>query len=238
MRTPARPRDCHGLALRGELPKFANALERRFTLRGDGVAMIATRARSQPRHRSGGAEGNERLTIATAVVLTALLAALGVTIVHMHGLVTAHMVIGLILLPPVAVKLASTGYRFVRYYTGSRVYTAKGPPVLPLRLLAPVLVAATLAVFTSGVLLLALGHKSGVLLEIHKVGFIVWGVVFAVHFLAYAGRVARSLLGALPVARGPAVPGGGLRGMLVASAVGAGVALALSVLPAVHGWQP
>jgi len=199
--------------------------------------MIATRTRSQSRLRSGGAEGNERLTIATAAVLTALLAAVGVTIVHMHGLVIEHMVIGLILLPPVAVKLASTGYRAVRYYTGSRAYTAKGAPVLPLRLLAPVLIAATLAVFTSGVLLLALGRKGGTLLEIHKLGFIVWGVVFAVHFLAYAGRVARSLLGARAVDR-PAVAGGGLRGMLVASAVGAGVALALAVLPAIQSWQP
>jgi hypothetical protein len=43
------------------------------------------------RDRFGGAGGNEILTSATAVVLTGLLVAEGVTIVNMHGLVTAHM---------------------------------------------------------------------------------------------------------------------------------------------------
>jgi hypothetical protein len=87
------------------------------------------------RERFGGTEGNEILTSATAVVLTGLLAAEGLTIVRMGGLVTAHMFIGLVLIPPVLLKLASTGYRFVRYYTGSRAYRAAGPPPLPLRLL-------------------------------------------------------------------------------------------------------
>ena len=67
----------------------------------------------------GGTEGNEILTSATAVVLTGLLAAEGFTIVRMGGLVSAHMFIGMVLIPPVLLKLASTGYRFVRYYTGS-----------------------------------------------------------------------------------------------------------------------
>jgi hypothetical protein len=187
--------------------------------------------------RSGGAEGNELLTNMTAAVLTALVAALAVTIVHMRGLVTAHMLIGLALIPPVVLKLASTGYRFIRYYTRSRAYTANGPPALPLRLLAPVLVAATLVVFTSGVLLLAAGHKSGTLLEIHKMSFIVWGVVFAVHFLAYLPRVVRSLIAAWPTGRRDAVPSGRLRAALVGSSVGGGIALAVALLPAIHGWQ-
>ena len=35
--------------------------------------------------------------------------------------------IGMVLIPPVALKLGSTGYRFARYYLGSPVYRAKGP---------------------------------------------------------------------------------------------------------------
>ncbi len=185
----------------------------------------------------GGTEGNEILTSATAVVLTGLLAAEGLTIVRMGGLVTAHMFIGLVLIPPMLLKLASTGYRFVRYYTGSRAYRAAGPPPLPLRLLAPVLVATTIAVFVTGVLLLVAGHKSGTLLEIHKVSFIVWGVVFAVHFLAYVPRVVRSLRADWSAARREAVPGAGLRGTLLAAAIGGGAALALSVLPAMNAWH-
>jgi hypothetical protein len=189
------------------------------------------------RDRVGGTEGNEILTSATAVVLTGLLAAEGLTIVRMRGLVSAHMFIGMVLIPPVLLKLASTGYRFVRYYTGSPTYRAKGSPPLALRLLAPVLVATTVAVFVTGVLLLLAGHKSDTLLLLHKVSFIVWGVVFAVHFLAYVPRVVRSLGADWSAARRASVPGAGLRGMLVAATVGGGAALALSLLPTMNAWH-
>jgi hypothetical protein len=195
------------------------------------------RAPLKRRDRSGGTEGNEILTSTTAVVLTALLAAEGITIVQMHGLLGAHMFIGMVLIPPVLLKLASTGYRFARYYTGARAYRAKGPPQLPLRLLAPVLVAATTVVFVTGVLLLAAGHKSDTLLEIHKVSFIVWGAIFAAHFLAYVPRVARSLRADWGAVRREAVPGAGLRAMLTAAAVGGGAALALALLPAINNWH-
>jgi hypothetical protein len=197
----------------------------------------ATRRGARLRDRFGGTEGNEILTSATAVVLTGLLVAEGITIVQMRGLLSAHMFIGLVLIPPVLLKLGSTGYRFVRYYAGSRAYRAKGPPLLPLRLLAPVLVAATLAVFASGVLLLVAGHKSDTVLLIHQASFIVWGVVFAVHFLAYLPRVVRSLRASWGPARREGVPGAGLRGMLVAASVGGGAALALALLPAIGAWH-
>ena len=185
----------------------------------------------------GGTTGNERLTSAAALVLVGLLVAEGVTIVHMRGLVTVHMFVGLVLIPPVLLKLASTGYRFVRYYTGARAYREKGPPRLPLRLMAPVLVASTVAVFLTGVLLLAVGHTSHGLLELHRLSSIVWGVVFGVHLLAYAARAVRSVLADWGATRGRAVPGTGVRGMLVVAAVGGGAALALSLLPAIDAWR-
>ncbi len=194
-------------------------------------------ARLARRDRFGGTSGNEILTSATAVVLVGLLAAEGFTIVNMRGLVTAHMFIGLVLIPPVLLKLASTGYRFVRYYTGARGYREKGPPALPLRLMAPVLVASTVAVFVTGVLLLAAEHKSHTVLQLHKLSFIVWGVVFAVHFLAYVPRVACSLRADWRAARRQAVPGAGFRGMRVAAALGGGAALALSLLPVMNAWR-
>jgi hypothetical protein len=194
-------------------------------------------SRLRRRDRLGGTDGNEILTSATAVVLTGLLIAEGVTIVHMRGLVTAHMFVGMVLIPPVVLKLASIGYRFARYYTGARAYREKGPPLLPLRLLAPVLVATTVAVLLTGVLLLAAGRKSGTLLEIHKVSFIVWGVMFAVHFLAYIPRVVRSLGADWSATRRAAVPGAGVRGMLLAAAVGGGAALALALLPTMNAWH-
>jgi hypothetical protein len=192
-------------------------------------------SKSARRDRFGGTEGNERLTIGAAIVLTGLLVAEGITVVHMRGLVSAHMLIGLVLIPPALVKLGSTGYRFVRYYGGSPAYRAKGPPRLLLRLLAPMLVASTIGVLASGVLLLAAGQKAGALLEIHKVFFIVWIAVFGVHFLAYVPHVVRSLAAARRAGR--SLPGASLRAMLVAGAVGGGVALAISLLPAITSWR-
>ena len=176
------------------------------------------------------------MTSAAAVVLVGLLVAEGITIVHMRGLLSAHMFIGVVLIPPVLLKLGSTGYRMVSYYTGSRAYRAKGPPLLPLRLMAPLLVATTLAVLASGLLLLAAGHKSGSVLTIHKLSFIVFGVVFVVHFVAYVPRVVRSVRADWSAARRQAVPGAGVRGILVAAAIGGGAALALALLPAIEAY--
>jgi hypothetical protein len=203
----------------------------------DGAHARVARIGIPKRWRAGGTRGNELLTSATAVVLIALLAAEGITIVDLRSLVDEHMFIGLVLIPPVLLKLASIGYRFVGYYTGSRAYIAKGPPRLPLRVAAPLLVIATVALFTSGVLLLAAGHKSRSLLQIHQVSAIVWATVFAVHFLAYIPRVVRSLATALRATRETAVPGAGARGVLVVGATGGGVALALALLPVITGWH-
>ena len=215
------------------------ALPREAGAAGASAARTETRAGAvlSRRDRLGGAEGNEILTSATAAVLTVLLVGEGITILRIGGLVSVHMFVGLLLIPPVVLKLASTGYRFVRYYAGARAYREKGPPALTLRLLAPVLVATTAGVFVTGVWLLLLGHRSDQLLLIHKVAFIVWGGVFAIHFLAYLPRVIRSLRADWGGVRRQAAPGTGLRGMLVATSLGAGLALALSLLGAIAGWQ-
>lgn len=185
----------------------------------------------------GGTDGNEVLTSAAAVVLTLLLAAEGVTILNLSWLRGPHMFIGMVLIPPVLVKLGSTGYRFARYYTRAPAYREKGAPLLPLRLLAPILVGATLVVFATGVALLIIGHRSGLLLQLHKVSFIVWGATFAVHFLVYLPRVARSLTSDWTAARRREIPGSHMRLVLLIGSIAAGIALALAVLSLISGWH-
>jgi hypothetical protein len=194
-------------------------------------------AAAGPSEHLGGPEGNEILTSATAAILTVLLIGEGITILQLGGLLSVHMFIGLVLIPPILLKLSSAGYRFARYYLHSPRYTQKGPPALPLRVLAPVLVASTVGVFATGVWLLALGHKSDQVLLLHKAFFIVWGAVFAIHFLAYAPRALRSLRSDWGSVRRHSVPGSGLRGVLVAMSLGAGLALALSLVSAISGWH-
>lgn len=194
--------------------------------------------RSRPkRPRLGGIEGNELLTMSVAVVLLVLLAAEFVTLLDLGPLLSVHMVVGLVLIPPVLLKLASTGYRMVRYYTRSPAYREKGPPVLPLRLLAPVLALSAVAMLGTGVWLLALGHKSDTVLFFHKGFVIAFTGLLGIHVLAYGLRTIRALGNARRRER-PPLPGGGLRSMLIASSVGAGVVVAVVMSDLVARWQP
>ena len=92
---------------------------------------------------ASGVEGNARLTGSVAAVLLVLLAVEGVTIVEVGTLLRVHVFVGMLLVPPVLLKSASTSYRLFRYYTGSAPYVRRGPPPLLLRLLGPAVVVLT-----------------------------------------------------------------------------------------------
>jgi hypothetical protein len=206
------------------------------------VSELADAPRAEPRRpasRVAGVAVNELLTSSAAALLTILLMAEGITILDLNGLLGAHMFIGLVLIGPAALKLASTGYRFARYYTGSPTYVAKGPPHPALRALAPVLVASTVMIFATGVWLLALGHHSDMVLTLHKVAFIVWSGVFGLHFLAYLPRAGRSLRAAWPTPRGhrPAAAGRGVTALLAVLSLCAGLVLALALLSHIGAWH-
>src|SRR5437588_9990064 len=103
----------------------------------------ATRRSAALRWLGGGANGNEQLTATAGVILLILLPVLGVTILRIGQLISVHLFVGLLLIGPVGLKMAATGYRFAMYYAGNPVYRHKGPPEFVLRLLAPVLLAST-----------------------------------------------------------------------------------------------
>ena len=139
-----------------------------------------------------GVEANARLTASTGGVLFVLLAAEGVTILRVRGLLGAHVFLGMMLIPPVALKIGTTGYRFVRYYRGNPAYRQKGPPPLVLRLIGPAVVVLTAVVLVSGVALLLVPSSSRhALLELHKLSFVAWFIVTAVHVLGHLGDTAR-----------------------------------------------
>jgi hypothetical protein len=195
-------------------------------------------ARTAPSHRrartgsTGGAAGNERLTAMTGAVLLALLAAEGVTILFKRQLLTAHFFIGMVLVGPVLLKLGSAGYRFVRYYTGSEPYVRKGPPALPLRLLGPVIVATSLGVIGSGVVLALAGpgHGSSFWIFAHKATFAAWFGAMSAHVLWYAPQLPRRL-GARSYCRdrvAAALAGAGQRWLLLTAAVAIGLVAALA----------
>jgi hypothetical protein len=149
------------------------------------------------------------------------------------------MFLGILLIPPVALKMASTGYRFIRYYTADPRYRRKGPPPPALRLLAPIVVVSTVAVFASGVALLLLGPSSrGSLLLIHKVTFIVWAAATAIHVLAHLPDLPRALKTSRELK--PAQDGYGAgrsgRALSLAGALVAGAVLAILYIPQFSPW--
>jgi hypothetical protein len=177
------------------------------------------------------------LTAATGVLLILMLAALGVTIVRIGQLLDAHMFIGMLLIGPVALKLASTGYRFVRYYTGSALYREKGPPPIELRLLAPLVVLTTIVAFASGVVLLFVGpaHR-GVLVPLHKLSFFAWLAVTALHVLGHLPGLPAALRADRAERPWSRHSSRGARGVLLASAVAGGLVLALLVTSQFGAW--
>jgi hypothetical protein len=80
------------------------------------IRPVGRRARRPPHDP---AEANARLTAGATVVLLVLLAAEGATILRIRGLLSEHVFIGMLLVPPVLVKTCSTVYRFARYYLGA-----------------------------------------------------------------------------------------------------------------------
>jgi hypothetical protein len=176
----------------------------------------------------------------TGVVLTALLAALGITILRIHPLLSVHMFLGMLLIPPVALKMASTGYRFIRYYTGNPAYRLKGPPPAALRLIAPIVLASTVVVFASGVALLLAGPGSrGSLLLIHKASFAVWIAATALHVLGHLADLPRAL-GTKREIHLPELSGAGNgragRILSLSGALVAGLVLAVLFLPEFGPW--
>ena len=73
-----------------------------------------------------GPEQNLRLTAFTGAVLLVLLALEGFTLISLRSMMSLHIFVGVLVVPIVLLKLGSTGYRFVRYYTHSPDYVEAG----------------------------------------------------------------------------------------------------------------
>ncbi len=160
----------------------------------------------------GGPAGNALLTAWTALVLLVLSTAELLTLFDVRGLISWHVALGSLLIPPAVMKTASTSWRMVGYYLGRTPYRLAGPPPLLMRLLGPLVVTSTLGLLGTGVLLVLLGQdrsRQGVTLlgfradwvTAHQGFFAVWVVAVGLHLL---GRI-------VPALRTTMLPGTGTR---------------------------
>jgi hypothetical protein len=179
-----------------------------------------------------GVEGNSRLTSAIGLLLIGLLAVEGYTILDVQGLITLHIFLGTLLVGPVLLKVATTSYRFVRYYTGSPAYVRKGPPPIVLRVLGPLVTLSSLAVLGTGLGLLTVHSRGGALLTAHQASFIVWVSVMTIHVLGHVREAAVSTWRDLRQASSRRR----LRFAAVVAALVIGVGGAVVVLPSATQW--
>jgi hypothetical protein len=171
---------------------------------------------------------NERLTSLTGGLLLILLALLGATILSVRRFLPEHLLLGFLVIPPVALKLATTGYRFARYYTGDPQYRHAGPPKPYMRLLAPIVVVSTVAVFATGLELWFFGLRFGsVWVEAHKLSFMVWLPATGLHVLGHLSRTGRAVAEELSASH--AAHATARRSLVIGSLV-AGLALAIASL--------
>ena len=198
--------------------------------------MVSGRGTAAQEQWRSGVDGNARLTGAAGAVIFVLLAVEGVTILRVHRLLSAHVFVGMLLVPVVVLKIGTTVYRFVRYYRGAPAYAAKGPPAIGLRLAGPVVVVSTVAVFATGIAALTVGRSSRWILSAHKASFIVWFAATTVHVLGHILETP-ALASADWRRQHPQLAGTALRRSLLLGALGIGLVLAVLALGWIGPWR-
>ncbi len=175
----------------------------------------------------GGPRGNRNLTaLLGAVLLAGILVELGTLMLGLQQTLTVHIAVGVALIPVVLVKLASTGWRMLRYYTRAPAYRAEGPPRSFLRGLAPLVVGSTVALLGSGVGLVIAGPHSQFFRAAHSASFALFLVVVGAHAVAHLPKLRRFAFA--DWASGRRAQGHALRRAVVACSLvlGGGVAVA------------
>jgi hypothetical protein len=165
----------------------------------------------------------------TAVTLFVLFSVeVATVLLTARSVLSLHVAVGLILVPPVLLKIGSVTWRMASYYRGEAAYREEGPPPLALRILGPLLVFLTMLVLVSGIgLVLFPHHLHSSFLTVHKASFYLWIAVLAIHVAAHFRRMvrltARDVLRRTPIAAGRAR----LRALTVGGALVFGAGLAL-----------
>jgi hypothetical protein len=134
----------------------------------------------------GPTEGNHRLTALTGSLLAPLLGLVFLTGLLMDALWHIHYAVGFVLIPVVVLKLGSTGYRVVRYYSGDLIYRTAGPPAMLSRLLAPLMVVSVVVALGTGVALFVQHTRGGTLSALHTDAALSSAFLVGIHILTYA----------------------------------------------------
>ena len=178
--------------------------------------------------RHAATAANEALTAWSGLLLIPLLGLVALTGVAFGDFWRAHLIVGLALIPVLGLKLLTTTYRAVRYYTGSRRYRAAGPPDWPMRILAPLLIVATVVAMVSGIVMWAANNQDRPWSTIHTDSVVIMGGLVGLHALVYLPRAAYVVWCDIR-ARGRAAVAGRLRAVVVVAVLCGGVVLGFAL---------
>ena len=99
-------------------------------------------------------------------------------------MLTLHFFIGCCWSARSLLKMASTGYRFARYYPGAEPYVGRGRPLLLLRVLGPLVMITSLAVLGHRVALALAGPRPSAMADfLHELFFVALVRLHDVHVL-------------------------------------------------------
>lgn len=182
----------------------------------------------------GGTAGNRNLTaFLGALLLAGILGELATLVLGLQRTLPVHILLGVALIPIVALKLGSTGWRMIRYYTNDPAYRRAGPPRPFLRGIAPLVAGSTIALFGSGVGLIVAGPNSQLFRSVHSASFVLFLVLVGTHALAYLPKLRRFAFADWMRGR---VQGHALRRGVVAFALVSGGAFAIAALQTLGPW--
>jgi hypothetical protein len=183
----------------------------------------------------GGPQGNRNLTaLLGAALLAGTLAELATLLLGLQQTLPVHIAVGVALIPLVLVKLGSTGWRMIRYYTHAPAYQAEGPPRPLLRGIAPLVVGSTLALLASGVGLVVAGPQAHFFRAVHSASFALFLLVVGGHALAHLPKLRRFAFA--DWSRGRRARGHALRRALVGFALVVGGSLAVAAAQSAGPW--
>jgi hypothetical protein len=172
-------------------------------------------------------DGNSRLTgISASFLLPLFLFEVVTVVLGVKSVITLHVVIGLILLGPALLKLASVTYRMVSYYRGVAAYQQRGRPTVGLRLLGAALGVLFVLLMASGlVLIVGPNGAHGPARAIHVVTAYLVVLLLAVHLAIHFLPAVR--LASAEMRPRTAVRGARFRWLVLLVCLAAGGALAL-----------
>lgn len=174
------------------------------------------------------AETNSRLTAVSGLTLLVLFVLQVLTVLlGVRSVLTWHVVIGLVLVPPMLLKLASVTWRMVSYYRGADGFRDVTPPALALRILGPVLIGLTVALLVSGIVLLdGPAWAQSPALLVHKVSFYAWLAAIVAHLVPHFAQAVHLAGRSLAARVGSGRRAAGRLALLVAGSLAVGAVLA------------